>query len=288
MREYICVFDCETIPDIDVLKRTLPNEILNSAKDKNDEIDAFKLSSLAQEFYEKNTGSSFLPINFHKILCISAVIADNGGKISKVSDTQGQNEKEIIGNFLDFVERFSPRLISYNGRGFDLPLIMLRAMKYNLSAPKYFNYSDKWCNYRSRYDGVWALDLCDHISDFKAVSGLKLDALCATLGLPGKYDVCGDQVLELYYNGKIDKIKEYCQSDALNTYWLFLKYELLRARITLEQYFNNLSFMSEYLNTKCENKSYTKVFSKCLESELSEFRDEIRAIKNAEITYEYC
>lgn len=287
MKEYICVFDCETIPDITALERTLPSEIAENSKE-NSVINPLVLSQKALELQESKTGSSFLPINFHQIICISAVICENSGKIIKVNDIEGENEREMIGNFLNFIEKFSPRLISYNGRGFDLPLIMLRAMKYNFSCSKYFNYSDKWCNYRSRYDGVWALDLLDHISDFKAVSGLKLDTLCATLGMPGKYDIHGDQVLELYYQNKLGIIKEYCQSDALNTYWLFLKYELLRARITHGAYLECLSALREHLINHCAKMSYKEPFCACLDAELAGFKSQSPAKKDGEITYEYC
>ena len=333
MSDYICVFDCETIPDVEALNGTLNEDDLNEyyeeiPKEKNenlfgDELEAnvvgggknlkfdknsensdqnlqnesneipkfwgenkiyntdktkilnpLKLSKKAQALQFEKTGSEFLPVCFHKVVCISAVMADGFGNFLRVSTLKGENEKEKIAEFLKFINSHNPRLVSFNGRGFDLPMIMLRAMKYNLNASAYFETNDqstnknKWENYRSRYDGRFHLDLLDHISDFRAVSGLKLDYLCATLGLPGKYDVSGDQVLELYYANKQDKIDEYCQSDTLNTYWLFLKYELLRGKITIEDYANYLTNMQKYLNEKCEKMSYTPVFSKFIDDEL--------------------
>ena len=97
---------------------------------------------------------------------------------------------------------------------------------------------------------------------------MKLDSLCTALGLPGKYDVSGDQVLELYYDAKQDKIDEYCQSDTLNTYLLFLKYELLRGKIRKEDYANYLANMQKFLNEKCDKMSYTPVFSEFIDDEL--------------------
>ncbi|MBP3208149.1 MAG: 3'-5' exonuclease [Campylobacter sp.] len=330
MSEYICVFDCETIPDVETLSRVLdkdefiecwkeiPKEntdnlfgdeleanVVNDGKnlefdknsdqnsqDKSKEIPKFwgenkiysddktkilnplKLSKKAQALQKEKTGSEFLPVCFHKVVCISAVMADKFGNFMRVSTLQGKNEKEKIAEFLKFINSHNPRLVSFNGRGFDLPMIMVRAMKYNLDANSYFETNDqitnksKWENYRSRYDGRFHLDLLDHISDFRAVSGLKLDYLCTALGLPGKYDVSGDQVLDLYYNAKQEKIDEYCESDTLNTYWLFLKYELLRGNLQISDYANYLTNMQKFLNEKCENMSYTAVFSKFIDDEI--------------------
>ena len=328
MSDYICVFDCETIPDIGALSKVLDNDefsecweeipkenkdnlfgdetqanVVKSGKnlkfdktqnseqngdespkfwgeekiyndDKTKILNPIKLSKKAQELQKEKTGSEFLPVCFHKVVCISAVMADGFGNFLRVSTLKGENEKEKIAEFLKFINSHNPRLVSFNGRGFDLPMLMIRAMKYNLDANGYFETNDqtnnktKWENYRSRYDGRFHLDLLDHISDFRAVSGLKLDHLCCALGLPGKYDVHGDQVLELYYGAKQDKIDEYCQSDVLNTYWLFLKYELLRGKIALQDYASYLANMQKYLNQKCQNMSYTPVFSKFIDDEL--------------------
>ena len=165
--------------------------------------------------------------------------------------------------------------MSFNGRGFDLPMILTRAMRYNVSFPSFYEVENKelgkgkWDgNYRDRYSGKFHFDLLDHVSEFGSVRGLKLDTLCASLNLPGKYDVHGDQVMELFFDGKIDKINEYCESDVLNTYWLFLKYELLRGNLTLDDYADDISVMSEWLAANCAQMGYTPVFCEAVEREL--------------------
>ncbi len=235
------------------------------------------LSLRAMEIFKEKTGSEFLPVCFHRVVSISAVIADGFGRFLRVSTLDGENERDKIAKFLAFIEDFNPRLVSFNGRGFDLPMIMARAMCYDLSAAAYFETNDrdnnksKWENYRSRYDGRFHLDLLDHISDFGAVRGLKLDHICASVGLPGKYDVHGDQVLQLYYAGEQAKIDEYCRSDVLNTYWLFLKYELLRGKITKDDYLNYIAVMGEFLQKECAGMSYTPVFCEFIERELAAY-----------------
>lgn len=235
------------------------------------------LSLRAMEIFKEKTGSEFLPVCFHRVVSISAVMADGFGRFLRVSTLDGENERDKIAKFLAFIEDFNPRLVSFNGRGFDLPMIMARAMCYDLSAAAYFETNDrdnnksKWENYRSRYDGRFHLDLLDHISDFGAVRGLKLDHICASVGLPGKYDVHGDQVLQLYYGGEQAKIDEYCRSDVLNTYWLFLKYELLRGKITKDDYLNYIAVMGEFLKKECAGMSYTPVFCDFIEKELAAY-----------------
>lgn len=235
------------------------------------------LSLRAMEIFKEKTGSEFLPVCFHCVVSISAVMADGFGRFLRVSTLDGESERDKIAKFLAFIEDFNPRLVSFNGRGFDLPMIMARAMCYDLSAAAYFETNDrdnnksKWENYRSRYDGRFHLDLLDHISDFGAVRGLKLDHICASVGLPGKYDVHGDQVLQLYYAGEQAKIDEYCRSDVLNTYWLFLKYELLRGKITKDDYLNYIAVMGEFLQKESAGMSYTPVFCDFIEKELAAY-----------------
>ncbi|AQW81736.1 3'-5' exonuclease [Campylobacter pinnipediorum] len=259
----ICVFDCETIPDVDLLRRVYGFD--------GDDMD---VSLQAFEYQKSISGSEFLPVMFHKVVAISAVIADEYGKFERVNTMEGEDERDILSKFINFINRLNPRLVSFNGRGFDLPMIMTRAMRYNLTANAYYETDNKelnknkWENYRSRYDARFHLDLLDHISDFGAVRGLKLDLLCASLNLPGKYDVHGDQVLQLYYENEIFKINEYCESDVLNTYWLFLKFELLQGHVTLDDYAHFLNTMSNFLNTNCKNKNYTDIFCDFISQEL--------------------
>ncbi|CZE47038.1 3'-5' exonuclease [Campylobacter geochelonis] len=278
-QELICVFDCETVPDTQSLLRVLEKEVVDSCYESSDTseekvLNHKKLSYKAMEVFKEKNGSDFLPVCFHQVVSISAVMADKFGKFLRVNTIEGENEEQIITKFLKFINSHQPRLISFNGRGFDLPMLMVRAMRYNISAPAYFEVENrefnknKWENYRSRYDGRFHLDLLDHISEFRAVSGLKLDNLCCALNLPGKYEVEGSQVLELFYDKKQDKIDEYCQSDTLNTYWLFLKYELLRGNLTLEDYASYLDAMSEYLLKERFGMSYTPIFTQFIKDEL--------------------
>lgn len=255
----ICVFDLETIPDTRLIRDVLHLEG-----------DDLEVSLLAMREQEQKSGSGFLPLPFHRIVAISAVIADDFGMFQKVSSMEGESEKEIVSKFLNFINKKNPKLVSFNGRSFDMPLLMLRAMQYNLTCNAYFEQENKelgknkWENYRARFSDRFHVDLLDHLCEFGAVRGLKLDHVCSMVGLPGKYDVSGDQVLELFYAGELEKIKEYCESDVLNTYWLFLKYELLKGNLIIEDYQRYLATMQAQLK---DEKSYTDPFGIAIEEE---------------------
>lgn len=256
----ICVFDIESIPDVESLKSIYGF--------KGDDKEVCKE---ALKMQEEKTGSSFLPLVFHKIVAISAVISDDFGIFQKVNSINGESEKELIGDFLKFLDSYNPKLISFNGRSFDMPLLMIRALKYNLTCKAYFEVENrelnknKWENYRARYSDRFHIDLMDSISEFGAVRGLKLDHLCTMSGLPGKYDVSGDQVMDLYFEDELIKIQEYCESDVLNTYWLYLKYELLKSNLHVKDYERAISLMSDKIK---DEKSYTKVFRDFIQKEL--------------------
>lgn len=258
----IAIFDCETIPDYELIKLTYDVEGF-------EEYDAIVK---AQEIYQEQHNSTFLPLPYHRVVALSAVIADEFGSFIKVGDFghQSDNEEDIIRHFFGYIEEKNPKLVSFNGRGFDMPMLLIRAMRYNLSIPAYFDQNNpqygksKWENYRQRYAEHFHTDLLDSLGGFGAVRNLKLDTLCTMAGIPGKYDVAGDQVFDLYYQGKIDKIREYCQSDVLNTYWLYLKYELLKGNLTIEDYYRYLQIMSERL----PNLGYYRVFTEAIQREL--------------------
>ena len=250
----VCVFDCETIPDIDLVKK-------NYEITQDDNILICEEAFFAQE---EKTGSSFLPIPFHKVVTISAVIADDFGNFIKVGTFKG-NEETIISDFFKFIDTKKPKLISFNGRNFDLPMLFIRALKYNLSVPAYFDNTNKWENYRSRYSENFHIDLIEVLGSFGAARGLKLDVIAQMAGLPGKFDVHGDEVYKLYFDGELKAIEEYCESDVLNTYWLWLKYELLKGNILKSDYYTYLQTMADKIE---DTKSYTSIFKEFIKKEL--------------------
>lgn len=249
----LCVFDCESVPDTALLR-----EIYGY---NGSDLEVCESAFAAQK---EATGNEFLPITFHKIISISALICDDFGQFVKVgnfgdlskdsnkdSPYPPKNECEILSEFLRYLNKNNPKLVSFNGRNFDLPAIMIRALKYNLNAESYFerdnekHNKNKWENYRARYSENFHIDLLDAFSSFGAARGIKLDVVCKMAGIVGKFDTSGDDVYKLYYAGEFRKIDEYCQSDVLNTYWLYLKYQLLQGKIALFEYADLLNIFLE-------------------------------------------
>ncbi|PAF42620.1 3'-5' exonuclease [Helicobacter sp. 11S03491-1] len=279
----ICVFDIETVPDIELIKKGIPD---------TQTIGPIEICEMAMEDQKQKSGSNFLPIYLHRIISIASVIVDEYGHFIKVGNFGKINfdegsfdvdliEKNLIADFLKFFNKSQPKLVSFNGRGFDLPVIMLRAMRYNLCANAYYEQDNpafnksKWENYRQRFSERFHTDLLDSLGHFGMARSLKLNDISLMLGMPGKYDMSGDEVYRIYYDEKINKldsltkIDEYCQSDVLNTYWLYLKYELLKGEINLEDYLN---ILDEFCNKIPQNQGYSEVFTHAIKKELENAR----------------
>lgn len=253
-KNYICVFDCESVPDTTLIRRLYGFE--------GDDESVSKMALAAQK---DESGNEFLSLPFHRIISICAVICDEFGAFIKVNKIEGNSEREMIGNFFAFINKYEPRLVSFNGKGFDMPVLVLRALKYNIRANAYLDtISDKWNNYKTRYNEQRHCDLFESLGAWR---GVRLDTVCAMAGLPGKYDTHGDEVMSLFYADKLDKIHEYCESDTLNTYMLFLKYELIKGNLSEEDYLSYLSLMSEYIKAHKSERGYVQIFSNACESE---------------------
>jgi len=183
---------------------------------------------------------------FHKVVAISFLAAEieygAGGETYYLKElrsggTVASPERELIGGFFQFIDRHRPRMVSYNGRGFDLPVLRHRAMKHAITAGVFHATDNKWENYTSRYAKDWHADLQEILSDFGAASrGLRLNEVCAVLGFPGKFGVDGAQVAPLYDAGKLPEIRDYCETDVLNTYLVYLRYQLTRGAIAKDGY----------------------------------------------------
>lgn len=275
----ICVFDIETVPDVELLAK----DFLES------DTKGIQLCQMAMTKQKEKSGSDFLPITYHRIVSIASVVSDEYGRFIKVGNFGKKEEngayedanvmeKCLLEDFLKFFNKSQPKLVSFNGRGFDLPVIMLRAMRYNLHAIAYYEQDNsafnksKWENYRQRFSERFHTDLLDSLGHFGLARSLKLDNVCSTLGIPGKYDMNGSDVYKIYYdevmtlNEKMTKIDEYCQSDVLNTYWVYLKYELLKGELALEDYY---SILEDFCQKIPQNMGYTQTFVESIKKEIA-------------------
>jgi predicted PolB exonuclease-like 3'-5' exonuclease len=207
------VWDIETVPDLEGYAR------------------AHKLDGPTDDQIRAAMGSKFPKPIYHSIVCIGAVIAeyaDSHWQVRSISAPHvgTQNERELISSFLDQIDKYKPKLVTYNGSGFDLPVLRYRAMLHKLSAPGLFERS-----YFNRYSND-ALDLCDALSSFGSSTKVKLDEICRIMGLDGKpCEIDGSQVSEYYRAGRIQEIADYCVADVINTYRLWLRHELFKGKL---------------------------------------------------------
>ncbi len=219
------VFDIETIPDVDYGRRLLGLDGL---------ADADVASAMFALRREKN-GSEFLPLPQHRVVAISCALRRGDSlRVWSVGDP-GSSERELLERFFDGIERFTPDLVSWNGGGFDLPVMHYRCLLHGVRAARYWETGDedgafRYNNYLSRFH--WRhLDLMDVLAGFQPRGAAPLADVAALLGLPGKLGFSGAKVWGAYQAGDIDGIRRYCETDVLNTYLIFLAFQRLRGRL---------------------------------------------------------
>lgn len=237
MRQNLFVFDIETIPDT-----SAAYNLTGTA-----ETDEHALRKELEQYHLDITDgkNAFLRQPFHKVIAISfleaEIISVDGGESYRLTalrsgGKEDSSEKELLEGFFRYLSRSKPRLVSFNGRTFDLPVLKYRAMKYGIQAPWLYHSGDKWNNYGSRYSLDWHCDLLEGLSDFGASARIRLNEVCSILGLPGKFGVDGSQVTTLYDDGKIKAIRDYCETDVLNTYLVYLRFMHHRGELSTEAY----------------------------------------------------
>jgi predicted PolB exonuclease-like 3'-5' exonuclease len=145
---------------------------------------------------------------------------------------EGKDEAGMMSDFADFMGKWRPHLVTWNGRSFDLPVLALRALRHGLSFGWYY----RGQGYRYRYSEEGHLDLCDVLSDHGAAKMTSLDGAARVIGLPGKDGVDGSQVEGLFLGGQIESLRHYCLSDVAQTAFLFLRYRLVAGEIDRDGY----------------------------------------------------
>lgn len=233
----LLVFDIETVPDTDAL----PN--LTGFDDPDA---AARRAEMERYHLAVTDGRNAFPRQpFHRVVAISFLRAEiergADGETYYLQElrsggTEKSDEKELVAGFFQFFERHKPRLVSFNGRTFDLPVFKYRAMKHGVAARYLYAAGDKWNSYTSRYAADWHCDLLEVLSDFGASARVRLDEVCAVMGFPGKFGVEGGQVAELFDAGAIKDIRDYCETDVLNTYLVYLRHQLHAGTLALDGY----------------------------------------------------
>jgi 3'-5' exonuclease len=232
----VIVWDIETVPDIKSFAAA------NGHDGKSD--DEIRVAM----------GDKFPKHIYHSIICIGALVAHRED-IRWAVDALGaphvgeRPEKALISSFVDRIAELSPQLVTFNGSSFDLPVLRYRAMVHGVAAPglsarPYFN----------RYTED-AVDLCDVLSSFSSQGRATLRELCRVMGLPGKPEgISGAEVEKYYRDGHIREIAEYCESDVLNTYRVWLRYELFRGRLSDAEFQASEACLVDFIKARGNTK----------------------------------
>ena len=176
---------------------------------------------------------TFPPIFACKPVVIGVMWLDENLECKKTGTIgEGKEEGPMLADFAEFMTKWEPTLVTWNGRGFDLPVLMLRSLRYGVSAPWYYRKS----GYRYRYSTDCHVDLCDVLADHGATRMTSLHGAARLIGLPGKDGVDGSQVEALYRTGQMEALRGYCLSDVAQTAFLFLRYRLLAGLLDLATY----------------------------------------------------
>ena len=237
----ILVFDIETIPDVDLGRR------LYNLEGLSDEQVAKAMFTLRRNA----TGGEFLSLEQHRVVAISCVLRSREGlRVWSLGDPSS-TEAELIERFYDGIEKFTPDLVSWNGSGFDLPVLHYRALRAGIQATRYWQTGDddsafRYNNYLSRFH--WRhTDLMDVLSGFQSRARVSLENAACLLGLPGKLGFSGAQVWGAWLAGDLVRIRRYCETDVLNTYLVYLRFDLMRGRLTPERHAEELERVKDLL-----------------------------------------
>jgi predicted PolB exonuclease-like 3'-5' exonuclease len=227
----VLVFDIETIPDVDGLRRVhkVPAALSDDA-----------LCAWVTQQRRAQTGNDFVQCQFQRVVAIACALRDDVGfRIWSLGDP-GDPEPVLIRRFFDGIERYTPQLVSWNGGGFDLPVLHYRSMIHGVAAAKYWDWGDgdqefKFNSYLGRYH-TRHLDLMDVLAAFQPRVFAGLDVMARLCGFPGKMGLSGRQVIDAVQCGRIDDVRRYCETDVMNTYLLYLRFRLIRGELDNDQY----------------------------------------------------
>ncbi len=247
MSESSLVFDIETIPDVELGRRLLG---LPEASD----------AEVAQAMFAKRqeqAGTDFLPYEQHRVVAISAALRSKDQFMLWSVGSVDSDEADLLSRFFGGIDKLQPVLVSWNGSGFDLPVLHYRMLRHGVVSPRYWDTGDldrdfKWNNYLNRFHARH-LDLMDVLAGYQARGRASLEHVSALLGLPGKLGMSGDKVWDSYQAGQLAQIRNYCETDVMNTHLVYLRFQLIRGLLSTEAYEHEIGLVADWLAPREED-----------------------------------
>lgn len=248
----VLVFDIESIPDIEGLRL-----LRGAAADQTDE----QVHAAWLEERKAHGQSDFMPLYLQRVLVISCVFRNAEGlKVHSFVDRDGQSEGKVVQQFFHAVEKHVPQLVSWNGSGFDLPVLHYRGLRHGVEANKYWDMGEddrefKWNNYIGRYH-MRHLDLMDLLAMYLPRNNAPLDAMAKLCGFPGKLGMDGSQVYAQFKAGQTEEIRRYCETDVMNTYLMYCRFQQMRGGFTPAEYAQEIGFVKDTLGQLASGESH--------------------------------
>ena len=243
----ILAFDIETVPDVAGIRRihSLPADLPDA-----------EVAEVAYQKRRTQSGNDFLPPHLQRVVVISCVARDDEGiKIFSIGEPE-RDEKATIARFFDAIERKTPQLVSWNGKGFDVPVLNHRALIHGVCCTRFWETGDedqsfRYNNYVNRYQ-TRHLDLMDQLAMFNNRNFAPLDDLARLAGFPGKQGMAGAEVWANYQKGEIQAIRNYCEVDVVNTFVLFLRFQVMRGQLMQDRYEAECALLRDTLKQRPE------------------------------------
>ena len=243
----VLVFDLETIPDCPGIRKLY---------DLPEDLPDHEVAEVAFQKRRAKSGNDFLPPHLQRIAVISCVLRNEEGiRVFSIGEPDS-DEATAIQRFFDGIGKYVPTLVSWNGRGFDVPVLAARGLIHGVNAACFWdtgadNKDFKWSNYINRFHDRH-LDLMDVLSLYGGGRGSPLDELAKLAGFPGKLGMDGSEVWTSYRNGGIASIRDYCETDVVNTYLIYLRFQLMRCVLSPERYASECAMVRAMLEKRGE------------------------------------
>ncbi|MCW5621007.1 MAG: 3'-5' exonuclease [Burkholderiales bacterium] len=244
----VLVFDIETVPDVAGLRQLygVPDTIADR-----------EIAERAFHRRRQASGNDFLPLHLQRVVAIACALRDRNSFNVWSLGAANETEAGLLQRFFDGIEKYTPQLVSWNGGGFDLPVLHYRSLLHGIQARRYWDLGEddrefKYNNYIARYH-TRHLDLMDVLSMYQPRATAPLDQVAQLLGYPGKLGMSGAQVWEAFLAGHIDSIRSYCETDVVNTFLVFLRFQLMRGLLTSEEHERELDLVQSTLHRNGAN-----------------------------------
>ena len=237
------VFDIETVPDVAGLRR-----LRSQWPDGADE----EIAARAFAERRERTGSDFLALHLHRVVAIGCAFRDDQGFRVRCLGAEGDAEQKLIHDFFRTIDRHTPQLVSWNGGGFDLPVLHYRGLMHGVVASRYWELGEddrdfRWNNYISRYHHRH-VDLMDLLALYQPRATAPLDEVARLAGFSGKLRMDGSKVWDAYRAGQLAAIRNYCEADVVNTYLVYCRFQKMRGTLDEAAYRAELELVRSALH----------------------------------------